>query len=96
MKSRLEIEKEVSEDLKKPLKQLLADIYQEILHKDCEGHSLHENAIHAMKRFSSLVTRSIIISNKLQNKVKLLTYIIIGLVVIQIIIGVIQVWPSIK
>ena len=93
--SREQIEKEAREDLSKTDFQLLSDIHQEILRND---RSLKENAIHAMKRFSSLVTRSTIASNKsseenikLQDKVKFLTYIIIGLVVVQIIIGFF--WP---
>ena len=89
--SREKIEELAKEDLSKIDLQLLTDIHQEILRND---RSLPENLIHAMKRFSSLVTRSTIASNKsseenikLQDKVKFLTYIIIGLVVVQIIIG---------
>ncbi len=81
---REEVVKEVNEDLKKPYHQLLVDIHEELLH---DGRSPVDNIRHAQKRSMSLFARMGIDSEKLQNQMRYLTYLIIALVVIQIILS---------
>jgi len=76
MEKREEAECEVYRDLKKSTKHLLINVYEELLKK---YPTFEENIIHANKSSEENI--------KLQDKVKFLTYIIIGLVVVQIIIG---------
>ncbi len=77
---REEVEKEVNEDLKKSYHQLLVDIHEELLH---DNRSLEDNIRHAQKRIMSLFARMGYDSEKAQNRMLNLTYLIIVLVVIQ-------------
>jgi hypothetical protein len=69
-KRRNQLEDEVRGDLKKSVIQLTVDVYDEVLKN---GGTVEEHQIHALKRFSAIMAKSIISNDQLGQKMLWLT-----------------------
>ena len=90
-------ESEVNKDLEKPIKQLVCDVYHELLNKEHSAVSNNlerdvERIKHAFKRFGGLLARNEIENKKLQHLIIVLTVIMTIFAIIQVILSILQIY----
>src|ERR1043166_120641 len=83
---RNKIANEVQKDMNKSLDQLMVDVYDEILRED---RTLFENQVHAMKRFTCLLAKTIKSSEKQGAVIAKLTWAVVILTIVLILLTVV-------